>query len=550
MFGGDDAAEDNNEDSDLNGFRLVNLELLQCMIEQMACPKCYEVECKLSEVKRMGLNSTLKIACTNPNCNYILTRQMNQQIGKGKRRTSEANLMVVSAGKNCGLGYQKTRKFLAGLNVPQPLHLRTYQHIAVTVHDAAVAAAVESMASCANIVKQFYIAQILGSDFNRSDVVPVVVTYDGTWHKRGHSSHFGIGIVIELNTGLILDYKVLSNYCHGCEIGPKPQDPNYEAWKNVHKNTCQKNYNGSANSMEVGAAMQMFPRSLNQQVMYTTVLCDGDAKTIQALQDRDPYGCPIVKEDCINHVAKRMWTAIDRLKKDAKNSDTPLTGKGRITKTAHDKLAAYYACALRDNAPDVDKMKAAVYASLFHSVSTNDDPHHTHCPKGPKSWCKFQRAQATGEDIPEHKPLMKREIAEKLLPIYKRMSEPALLERCSRMRTQNANECFNAQVWRRCPKTEAASLRTVETACAMAVLEFNHGPQGYHQVLEKLGITPGKYQRQCTAKARAHRLKRGAASMNEAAVLKRRRHKTTKARQQDMQEATEGALYGSGAFNI
>lgn len=42
-----------------------------------------------------------------------------------------------------------------------------------------------------------------------------------------------------------------------------------------------------------------------------------------------------------------------------------------MTKGAVKKLAAYYAAALKDNASDVKKMQQAVFASLFHSYSTN-----------------------------------------------------------------------------------------------------------------------------------------------------------------------------------
>ena len=80
------------------------------------------------------------------------------------------------------------------------------------------------------------------------------------------------------------------------------------------------------------------------------------------------------------------------------------------------------------------------------------------------------------------------------------------------MLTQNDNECFNAQIWRRCPKTEATSLRTVETAVAMATLEFNQWPLGFQKVLEKS-------------------------------------EKSEKVRLLDMREAREGITYQPAAFN-
>ncbi|GFS59944.1 uncharacterized protein TNCV_3957401 [Trichonephila clavipes] len=44
-------------------------------------------------------------------------------------------------------------------------------------------------------------------------VIDITVSYDGTWQKRGHSSLYGIGIVIDILTGLIIDYEILSKYC-------------------------------------------------------------------------------------------------------------------------------------------------------------------------------------------------------------------------------------------------------------------------------------------------------------------------------------------------
>ena len=43
-------------------------------------------------------------------------------------------------------------------------------------------------------------------------------TYDGTWHRRGHVSKYGIGIVIDMLTNLVVDFEILSKYCHMCTI--------------------------------------------------------------------------------------------------------------------------------------------------------------------------------------------------------------------------------------------------------------------------------------------------------------------------------------------
>lgn len=45
------------------------------------------------------------------------------------------------------------------------------------------------------------------------EILNIAVSYDGTWHKRGHTSHYGMGIVIDVLTGLVIDFHILSRYC-------------------------------------------------------------------------------------------------------------------------------------------------------------------------------------------------------------------------------------------------------------------------------------------------------------------------------------------------
>ena len=44
------------------------------------------------------------------------------------------------------------------------------------------------------------------------------VSFDGSWQKRGHTSLYGLATVIDVLTGLVLDYEILSKYCHVCAI--------------------------------------------------------------------------------------------------------------------------------------------------------------------------------------------------------------------------------------------------------------------------------------------------------------------------------------------
>lgn len=53
-----------------------------------------------------------------------------------------------------------------------------------------------------------------------------------------------------------------------------------------------------------------------------------------------------------------------------------------------------------------------------------------------------------------HRPDLYIGMLEPVLTVYKRLSDTKLLERCMRVATQNANECLNGEIWRRCPKTQ------------------------------------------------------------------------------------------------
>lgn len=102
---------------------------------------------------------------------------------------------------------------------------------------------------------------------------------------RGHSSHIGVGTVIELFGGYVIDYVVLSSFCLGCEVGPKPGTNGYEEWSASQKGKCQKNTESKSGQMEVEAALILFQRSFEcQGLCYTTMLCDSDRKTFSAIQ--------------------------------------------------------------------------------------------------------------------------------------------------------------------------------------------------------------------------------------------------------------------------
>lgn len=209
---------------------------------------------------------------------------------------------------------------------------------------------------------------------------------------------------------------------------------------NKHKEVCTINHSGSSNAMEVAAAQKIWERSKNGPLNYVTMLSDGDSKAYDAVCNMKPCGEKLLKkEECVNHVAKRLGASLETMTKKSQGSGAPLGGRGMLTATMIKTLQTYYQTAIKNNAGDIKAMKQAIMATPYHVTSSDDDPDHRSCPEN--SWCWFKNP-----DRPKTRPDLPKQMLEKLLPVYERLSNDKLLERCSRVSTQNANESLNGVI--------------------------------------------------------------------------------------------------------
>ena len=82
-----------------------------------------------------------------------------------------------------------------------------------------------------------------------------------------------------------------------------------------------------------------------------------------------------------------------------------------------------------------------------------------------------------------------------MIPIYERLSDPNLLKRMMRGKTQNANESLHNVIGSRCPKT--IFVGKLHGAVATAILSYNEGAIHMSQVLKKLAIEPNQLMNIC-----------------------------------------------------
>lgn len=190
--------------------------------------------------------------------------------------------------------------------------------------------------------------------------------------------------------------------------------------------------------MEMTAAEILWKRSITSCGMrYINMLSDGDAKTFQHLSTLNVYGHDkkIAKEECINHVAKRLGTGLRNKVAEWRTKGITISGRkeGSLKENTIVKLTNFYRKAIKDNIPNVENMKTAIYASLFHCSSMDKAPKHSKCPPGMLSWCFYQRVVAIDEKPKSHQ-LMKTKISDdvlaKILPVYQRLASNELLSRC------------------------------------------------------------------------------------------------------------------------
>ncbi|GFV16866.1 uncharacterized protein TNCV_3363631 [Trichonephila clavipes] len=284
------------------------------------------------------------------------------------------------------------------------------------------------------------------ASLKNQEIIDVSVSYDGTWQKRGHTSNLGLGIIIDILSGLVLDFEVLSKYCQNCVVAGRDMgvySAEFYIWQKGHADECDKNFDGTSGAMEMHAALIMWRKG------------------------RVPES--YCKE--ARHISLRNKVKEWKVKK------VILGGRkqGSLTDKNITKLQNYYRKAIKDNVPDTDKMKTAIYASLMHCSSTDKKPMQGKCPEGESSWCFYRRAIAKGETPGSHSSMrtyLLPQVVEKFMPVYQRLASDTILERCVAGKTQNSNESLHSCIWRKCPNV---SKRRLETKVTDAITKHKLG---------------------------------------------------------------------------
>lgn len=191
-------------------------------------------------------------------------------------------------------------------------------------------------------------------------------------------------------------------------------------------------------------------------------------------------------------------------------------------------------------------------ATLHHCVSSDSVPRHTKCPQGEQSWCFYNRAIAkcktSGHHIQNLGSAISTQVLKNIYPVYQRLTSRALLERCQKGMTQNANESLHSCIWKKCPKTRNVSTRIVECATAEAISEYNYGNKIQSAMMEAAGVSPGRASLKIIRARDKRRILQAKKRRTAKYVKHRRLMKVKKIAKEEKLKEKEGVLYGVDFF--
>jgi len=227
----------------------------------------------------------------------------------------EINRRIVFVMRLLGVGREGINVFCGLMDICQGLAKSTYDKIVQHLYSASKLM-FESV--CKKAVKEEQEKNVK----NEQTANCFKVSGDGSWKKRGFTSLFGVTTLIAYYSGKVVDLIVKSAYCHTCALNKNTLDNDqFEEWYEDHKESCSSNHNGSAGKMEVDSIVEMFVRSVEKfGVKYRNYIGDGDSKTFAGIRKMNPNGndCPVIKNECVGHVQKRMGTRLRNKRKEQK----------------------------------------------------------------------------------------------------------------------------------------------------------------------------------------------------------------------------------------
>ena len=336
--------------------------------------------------------------------------------------------------------------------------------------------------------------QDAAKELKSEDITDVAVPCDGAWQRRGFTSLNGAVACISMGSGKVLDIEVMSRYCQSCVTNERLRHRSCKISTENYRSLLYDESQRFCPRMEQEGVKCIFDRSIKLNgLRYTDYNGDGDTKSYLEIKNVYP-DIEVKKSECIGHVQKRVGNHLRKLKKRVQGLGG--AGSGQLNNAVIDRLQNYFGIAIRTNVGNLEGMKKAIYASLFHVASSEKNQWHDHCPKGKDSWFGFQVDEANGTKTYKSGGGLNKVVVSHVKPIFENLASDELLRKCLHGLTQNQNESVNGTVWNRVPKETYVGLRLFEIGIYDAISNFNIGNVSIVNTFKNLEMDPGYYTKQ------------------------------------------------------
>lgn len=251
--GGDDSDEEDRPTC--SGRFVVEDDLIISLITSFPCRECLAIGKLTVDMKeRWGLAVHLLVSCSECNNSFEWWSSKPEERntpGKGRQRRA-VNKATTLASLSCGMGATCLNNFCELLDLPG-MHPKSFQGLAKTIYSSTDDILKYVFSNAADIVRSEH-KKLNPFEEDNGSPLDIAVSYDGTWLTRGHTSKVGIGCVVEVLTGLVLDAHVMSTYCHICDAKSslKEKDPKaFAEWEKEHlgSGACERNFNGEEHAL-------------------------------------------------------------------------------------------------------------------------------------------------------------------------------------------------------------------------------------------------------------------------------------------------------------
>ena len=200
-------------------YLLVEKTQLTNLICLFACPDCLsEKSMTLIDANVKGYANTFTISCSH--CEFSTPFETSPRISQDKNSTKpppyDVNSRFVYSFDALGKGHRDLETFSMHFNM-KPMQSKAY-----ILHEKPLCKIVEANVqrnleqARVDVRKVYEVLESLDESDDDTPIIDLTVSYDGSWHKRGFTLKYGVGCCIQVTTGLIIDFELLSKICSLC----------------------------------------------------------------------------------------------------------------------------------------------------------------------------------------------------------------------------------------------------------------------------------------------------------------------------------------------